>query len=179
MKMQKPSQGGDFWISSAKSSHREKGFETHTYRMPLIVMLVCMFQKSSPCRGFFKTLLPVEGFWVLSWYVCLCWYVCFKSPLPVEDFSKPFSLWRVSECKAGMYVCLCKKPDRQRVFEKAWQAEEFWKSLTGREVLKKPHRQRGFEKAPQAEGFWISLTGTGVLDIRIICSTPPHESPKK
>ena len=35
-------------------------------------MLVCMFQKSCPCGGFFKTLLPVEGFWVLSWYVCMC-----------------------------------------------------------------------------------------------------------
>ena len=71
MKLQKPSQGDGFWVSSAKSPHREGGFETHTYSRQLIVMLVCMFQKCCACGGFFKTPLPVEGFWLLSWYVCM------------------------------------------------------------------------------------------------------------
>ena len=66
---------------------------------------VC-FKKSCACGGFFKTPLPVEGFWVLSWYVCIWRYVCFKSPVPVEGFSKPPSLWRLSDCWASMYVCL-------------------------------------------------------------------------
>ena len=72
MKMQKPSQGDGFWVSSAKSPHRQGGFETQTYSRQLIVMLVRMFQKSCACGGFFRTPLPVEGFWMLSWYVCMC-----------------------------------------------------------------------------------------------------------
>ena len=62
MKLQKPSQGDGFWVSSAKSPHRQGGFETHTYSRQLIVMLVCMFQKCCACGGFFKTPLPVDGF---------------------------------------------------------------------------------------------------------------------
>ena len=57
---------------NCKNPHMEDGFETHTYSRQLIVMLVCMFQKSCACGGFFKTAHPVEGFWVLSWYVCMC-----------------------------------------------------------------------------------------------------------
>ena len=106
MKVQKPSQGDGFWVSSAKSPHRQGGFETHAYSRQLIVMLVCMFwkvlclwrvfqnsspcggflsaklvcmylkvcmfQKSCPCGEFFKTAHPVEGFRLLSWYVCMC-----------------------------------------------------------------------------------------------------------
>ena len=166
MRMQKPSQGGDLWISSAKNSHREKGFETHPSRMPLIVMLVCMFQKSSPCRGFFKTLLPVEGFWVLSWYVCLCWYVCFKSPLPVEDFSKPFSLWRVSDYWASMYVCVMSLTHKwildiwtihRTPPHKSWKIElnvKYWTVS----VRNRTHAsQREFSLLEPSEAFWRHL----------------------
>ena len=57
-------------MRSAKTLHRERGFETHTYSRQLIAKLVCIF----------------------------------KSPLPVEGLSKFLSLWRVSDCLAGMYV---------------------------------------------------------------------------
>ena len=43
MKVQKPSQGEGFCVSSAKSPHREKGFETHAYSRQLIAKLVCMY----------------------------------------------------------------------------------------------------------------------------------------
>ena len=76
----------------------------------------------------------------------------------------------IHACSTYIHTC--------STFEKAWQAEGFWKSLTGRGVLKKPHRQRGFWKAPQAERFWKSVTGRWVLDIQVTHSTPPHESPK-
>ena len=59
MKLQKPSQGDGFRVSSAKTPHRERGFETHTYSRQLIAKLVCMFQNPSPCGGFLKTPLPV------------------------------------------------------------------------------------------------------------------------
>ena len=62
MKMQKILQGDGFWVSSAKSPHRENGFEVHIHSGQLISVLVCMFQKFSPCGGFFKTPLPVERF---------------------------------------------------------------------------------------------------------------------
>ena len=62
MKVQKPSQGEGFWVSFAKTLHIEKGFETHAYSRQLIAKLVCMFQNPSPCGGFLKTRLPVEGF---------------------------------------------------------------------------------------------------------------------
>ena len=45
-------------------------------------------------------------------------------------------------------------------------AEWFWKRLTGRGVSKKPDRQRCFEKASQAEGFLKSPTGRAVLKKR-------------
>ena len=66
VKMQKPSQGHGFCVSSAKTPHREKGLEAHTYSRQLILVLVCMFQKSSACGGFSKNTLPVEGFRLLS-----------------------------------------------------------------------------------------------------------------
>ena len=60
MKVQKPSQGDRFWVSSAKIPHRESDFETHTYSRQLFAKLVCMFHNSSPCGGFFKTPLLVR-----------------------------------------------------------------------------------------------------------------------
>ena len=100
MKIQKPSQGDGFWVSSVKTPHRERVFETHPYSRQLISMLVCMFQKSCACGGFFKTPLPVEGFskHLSLWGVLQNLPLCegfFKTPLPVKGFSKPLSLWRV------------------------------------------------------------------------------------
>ena len=66
MKMQKPSQGEGFWVSSSKTPHREGGFETHTYRRQLISELVCMFQNPSPCGRFLIATL-------------VCMYACVKS----------------------------------------------------------------------------------------------------
>ena len=103
-----------------KNHDREMGFESSLPKAPtgrvvlkriliadswLWCWYVC-FKKSCAHGGFFKTPLPVEGFWVLSWYVCIWRYVCFKSPVPVEGFSKPLSLWRVSDYRASMYVCV-------------------------------------------------------------------------
>ena len=94
MKLQKPSQGDGFWVGSAKTAHRESGFETHTYRRQLIAEFVCMFQNPFPCEGFFKTPLHVRVCGLLSLYVCMC----------VKGFT-------------GRGVL--KKPHRQRGFEKA------------------------------------------------------------
>ena len=62
MKIQKPSQADGFWVTSAKSPHRESRFETQTYSRQLIAKLVCMFQKPSPCGAFFQNPSPCEGF---------------------------------------------------------------------------------------------------------------------
>ena len=56
-------------------------------------------QKALTGRRVLKRMLIAD-----SWL--WCWYVCFKSPVPVEGFSKPLSLWRVSDCWASMYVCV-------------------------------------------------------------------------
>ena len=73
MKIQNPSQGDRFCVSSAKSPHKEKGFEAHTYSRQLIVMLVCMFQKSCACGGFFQNPSPCGGFLIAK---LVCMYVC-------------------------------------------------------------------------------------------------------
>ena len=134
---QKSRQAEGFWTYilacakmwwKCKNTDREMAFglalqKTLTGRVVLKRMLIAdsslwcwyvCFTKSCACGEFFKTPLPVEGFWVLSWYVCIWRYVCFKSPVPVEGFSKPLSLWRVSDYWASMYVCVWRASRAER-----------------------------------------------------------------
>lgn len=131
----KTSQGESFWVSSAKTFDRERGFETHAYSRQPIANLVSRFENPSPCGGILIATL-------------VCMYACVKSLTCRGVLKKPDRQRGLT----GREVL--KKFDRQRSFDKAWQAEVFWKSLTGNRFLQTPHRQRDFENDSQAEGLW-------------------------